>query len=69
MSKLKKWSLGHHSNNIYQLEGLIYDDARFDDGLKVTTSRLKSIDFENNIAKTLNTVYELEPTNENKNVS
>lgn len=41
----------------YCLHGQAVNHPRFDPGTTVTTSRLRSIDFENGTAETVNTIY------------
>ncbi len=54
MSRLENWSVYNGS-----LVGDVYDDNRFPDGKRVITTRLVSINFEENSAKTENTTYQL----------
>ena len=43
----------------YVLTGQIMNDARFDNGTFVRTSKLVRVDFEKKEAETLNTIYQL----------
>lgn len=60
MPRLENWII---VNDIFRdcsrLQGNIYNDNRFSDGIFVSTSRLVEIDFVNNEARTKNTIYEL----------
>ena len=58
---LKNWKLNCNGSGYY-LTGDIYGDEkkRFEDGLHIITSSLKSIDFESSIAKTKNSIYNLD---------
>lgn len=60
---LQGWSFLTVRPNTYKLVGYIYNDTkgRFRDGDMVTTSRLKSIDFDKMEAKTVHSLYKLEP--------
>lgn len=59
---LKDWKIEHKQGNKYVLNGKIYNDIRnrFLDGTEITTSRLLSIEFEDGIAYTENSIYKLE---------
>ena len=58
--ELRDWKIEERYNG-YILSGNIYNDekGRFTDGVLITTSRLKSIDFEKGIANTKNSTYVL----------
>lgn len=75
MTILKNWSIVMDNNNPFlapelrttRLHGNIYDDEkkRFNDGVPVSTSRLRKLDIKNKVAQTRNTTYQLgEPSEE-----
>jgi hypothetical protein len=60
---LKDWELRKfYGSDKYYIDGYIYSDPkeRWQDGTPVNTSYLKSINFENMMAQTRNTLYKLE---------
>lgn len=57
--ELIEWELKRTNLTEYRIRGKIYNDKRFEDGTLITTSILKSIDFENGICITKNTMYQL----------
>ena len=61
MAKLKEWKVIPEEES-YKLVGKIYEDEqqRFVDGRQIKTSSLKSIDFENKIAQTKHSTYQLD---------
>lgn len=67
MPRLENWSLVMTENNPYQapelatvqLSGEVYGHDRFDDGVRVTTSRVVYLNIKDRFANTLNTKYEL----------
>ena len=59
---LKNWSIERYWDGNMVICGEIYNDekCRFRDGTFVRTSRLEFVDFKNHVAKTKNSVYNLE---------
>jgi hypothetical protein len=55
MPRLENWIINYDETILAN----IYNDERFDDGTLITTSKIQSIDRENNVATTENTTYEL----------
>lgn len=75
MAKLENWSLITINENEFVapemrervLLGNVYDREGFDNGERVRTSLVQEIDVCNNMAYTINTIYELgEPSKEYK---
>lgn len=72
MPKLEDWGIISEGTDagfpsellIKMLYGKVEGHTRFEDGKYVRTSRILAIDFDNNIAQTLNTQYELGEMNE-----
>jgi hypothetical protein len=58
---LRDWSIHEEADGSYVIEGDLYNDAkeRWHDGVRVTTSRLRSVDFVANRASTEHTEYNL----------
>ena len=68
MPRLENWYVGNYWDGYQapelienQLSGEIYGDEknRFEDGVRIRTSRLIELDIKNKIAQTLNTKYTL----------
>ena len=57
--RISQWYLSRYSDG-YALKGNVQDHPRFRPNYFVETSKLLSIDFEKNLAETLNTIYVLE---------
>ena len=57
-SILTKWDLVKIKGS-FCLFGETVDDDRFKNGTRVQTSKVLNIDFENGVAETRNTIYEL----------
>lgn len=58
-SKIENWKIREKVTGGYGLIGDLYDDDRAPDGTIVITSKLKWINFDDKVAKTINTLYEL----------
>ena len=59
---LKNWTVETYWDGNVVIRGEIYNDekGRFEDGTKIRTSRVLFIDFENRVARTRNSIYNLE---------
>lgn len=59
---LKNWTVVTWWDGSVVIRGEIYNDTkgRFKDGTYIHTSRVLFIDFENRVARTLNSIYHLE---------
>jgi hypothetical protein len=57
-ARLYNWNLYRSGSHVF-LEGVVCGHPKARDGLNIRTSPVRSLDFENKIAETKNTTYEL----------
>ena len=72
MPRLERWSLFTESDVytapeclVYQVQGFVYGNPKFEDGKFVHTSRIVELNIEEGYAQTLNIRYELGEVNPN----